>query len=122
LDLYPTLCDLANLPKPNHLEGISFAPLLTAGETTARDAACSEMRRGGRLGRSIRTAEFRYTEWRDRRNRVVARELYDHRQDKVPGELEVANIVNDPQMSETVQRLSQRLHKRVPHRAIAVSR
>ena len=28
LDIYPTLCDLAGLPKPKHLEGQSFAPLL----------------------------------------------------------------------------------------------
>lgn len=28
VDMYPTLCDLAGLPKPRHLEGHSFAPLL----------------------------------------------------------------------------------------------
>ena len=28
LDIYPTLCDLAQIPKPDHLEGKSFAPLL----------------------------------------------------------------------------------------------
>jgi len=28
VDLYPTFCDLANLPKPAHLAGKSFAPLL----------------------------------------------------------------------------------------------
>lgn len=28
LDIYPTLCDLAGIPKPGHIEGASFAPLL----------------------------------------------------------------------------------------------
>lgn len=114
LDLYPTLCELADLPKPGHLEGISFAKLLDA-ESPGRDAACSEMNRRGRLGRSIRTAEFRYTEWRDAKNDLVASELYDHRRDTVPGQLETDNVVDDPTLSDAVTRLSRRLHQLVPH-------
>ncbi|PHR86788.1 MAG: hypothetical protein COA78_37705 [Blastopirellula sp.] len=114
LDLYPTLCDLADLPKPKHLEGISFAKLLNK-EINVRNAACSEMNRRGRTGRSIRTAEFRYTEWRGPQNNIVARELYDHRNDKTPGQLETKNIANNPKMSEVIGRLSQRLHELVPH-------
>ncbi len=114
LDLYPTLCDLADLPKPEHLEGMSFAKLLN-GEVRVRDAACSEMNRRGRLGRSIRTVDFRYTEWRGPKNNIVARELYDHRSDVLPGQLELKNVVNDPKMSEVVRHLSQRLLELVPH-------
>ncbi|WP_145304122.1 sulfatase [Crateriforma conspicua] len=113
LDLYPTLCDLAHLPKPEHLEGISFSDLLN-DDTSVRDAACSEMKRQGRLGRSIRTAEFRYTEWRDPKNNIVARELYDHRNDTTPGQLEMENIISDPKMTHVVSHLSQRLNQLVP--------
>lgn len=115
LDLYPTLCDLADLPKPAHLEGTSFARLLDGGDQRERAVACSEMRRGKRIGRSVRTAEFRYTEWRDPAGKVVARELYDHRHDLTPGQLETKNLAEDPAMSEVVLQLSQRLDEMVPH-------
>ena len=44
------------------------------------------------MGYSIRTDQFRYTEWRDfKSDRVIARELYDH--DKDP--LETVNVIGD---------------------------
>ena len=115
LDLYPTLCDLADLPKPKHLEGVSFKELLHGAEVQLRDAACSEMKRRGRIGRSIRTAEFRYTEWRSSTHALVARELFDHRQDTHPGQLEIENVADDPRLKGVVNRLSERLHALVPH-------
>lgn len=116
LDLYPTLCDLANLPKPEHLEGLSFAPVLFSSEASVRQEACSEMDRRGRIGRSIRTTGFRYTEWRAKNgNNIVARELFDHRDDETPGQLETKNIAQDPRMSAIVERLGQRLNELVPH-------
>jgi iduronate 2-sulfatase len=42
LDLYPTLCDLAGLPQPAHLEGISFAPVLKDPAWRGKDAAISQ--------------------------------------------------------------------------------
>lgn len=114
LDLYPTLCELAGLPQPSHLEGNSFAKLL-AEEVQTRNAACSEMNRRGRLGRSLRTQEFRYTEWRGKNYALVFRELYDHRNDRTPGQLETVNAIDEPELKETVNQLSQRLHQLVPH-------
>ena len=114
LDLYPTLCDLAELPQPGHLEGISFAKLLD-GTGNVRDAACSEMNRRGRIGRSIRTADFRYTEWRGPKHGIVTRELYDHRTDKTPGQLETKNVIDDPNLSAVEHQLSRRLNELLPH-------
>lgn len=115
LDLYPTLCALAELPQPDHLEGTSFAELLDRPDDGRERAACSEMKRAGRVGRSIRTSEFRYTEWRDAQRKLVARELYDHRDDRSPGQLEVVNRAGEEAMSEIVDQLSRQLRQRVPH-------
>ena len=98
LDLYPTLCDLAGLSKPSHLEGHSFAGLLMDPNAEHRDAACSEMRRGQYMGRSIRTAEFRYVEWRNAKDRVIARELYDHRKDPE----ESVSVIENPEYTGAV--------------------
>lgn len=42
LDIYPTLCDLAGLPKPNHIEGSSFAAVLDDPEVEIKKAAISQ--------------------------------------------------------------------------------
>ena len=45
------------------------------------------------MGRSVRTARYRYTEWRDfKTGNVVASELYDHEKDP----LETVNIAGLP--------------------------
>lgn len=111
VDLYPTLCDTAGLDKPDHLEGISFAPVLADPTTTARNSAYSEFNRKGAKGRSIRTGRFRYTEWRSlKTNELLARELYDH----VSDPLESVNLANDPGRFETMDGLSEILTGRQP--------
>lgn len=42
LDIYPTLCDLAGLPKPRHLEGTSLVSLLENPEGKVKDYALSQ--------------------------------------------------------------------------------
>ena len=42
LDLFPTLCDLANVSKPKHLEGQSFLPLLNDPNKQWKKAAFSQ--------------------------------------------------------------------------------
>jgi iduronate 2-sulfatase len=57
--LYPTLCDLAGLPKPDHLEGDSFAALLSDPALEPIEAAFTQYPRGNSMGRAIRTPRYR---------------------------------------------------------------
>lgn len=42
VDIFPTLCDLAEVPQPDHLEGHSFTPLLDNAELPWKKAAFSQ--------------------------------------------------------------------------------
>ncbi len=42
VDMYPTLCELADIPLPNHLEGQSFVPLLTNPKQDWKNAVFSQ--------------------------------------------------------------------------------
>lgn len=104
--LYPTLCDLAGLPKPPHLEGASFAPLLDDPRQPLFKAALSQFPRGGAMGRSLRTDRHRYTEWVDQKSgKIVARELYDHETDPH----EAANLAATAGTQTLIEELSRQL-------------
>lgn len=96
VDLYPTLADLAGLSLAAPVDGISLRPQIEDPAAHVKEAAFTVSHRGRRLGRSVRTARFRYTWWRP-----DAAELYDHETD--PGEHR--NLARDPRHRETVARL-----------------
>ncbi len=112
LDLYPTLCDLSGLPAPAHLEGKSLVPILNDPNSTVKDAAFTSHPRPAypaegedpeAMGYSLRTARFRYTEWRNYADgKIIAHELYDHAKDPD----ETTNIAPDPNMATVVAALS----------------
>ena len=115
VDVYPTLCDLADVPKRDELEGTSFAPLLDNRTMPWKTAVFSQFLREGiwvapdgvvYMGRSIRTERYRYTEWNQQgSDELAARELYDHKSD--PDEND--NIADLPGSLETVSTLSIKL-------------
>ncbi|WDE98585.1 sulfatase [Lentisphaera profundi] len=90
VDIYPSLVDLSGFTVPTFLEGTSFAPLLKKPNTPWKKAAFSQYNRGSKImGYSVRTAYFRYTEWRlVKNNKVIFKELYDQ--------------VNDPLQSRNI--------------------
>jgi arylsulfatase A-like enzyme len=94
LDVAPTLLALAGLAPEPALAGRSLMPLLADPKGDASvEVLSSVARRAGRVGRSARTARWRYTEWPD-----GSRELYDH--DADPGE--VTNLASRPEHGATV--------------------
>jgi len=106
VDMYPTLCDVCDLPMPEHLEGLSLAPLLQDAARPWKAAAFSQYPRGDVMGYTMRTSKFRYTEWRDRESgELRATELYDHRSDSQ----ENANVAARPEHAETVASLARQM-------------
>ncbi len=106
VDIYPTLSELAGLPLPAHLEGVSLKPLLDAPDRPWKSAAFSQYPRtqnGGLMGYSMRTERHRLTVWVDRKDntRIVATELYDHEVDPQ----ENTNLAGDPAHAAVVETL-----------------
>ncbi|MEO6436191.1 MAG: sulfatase [Tepidisphaeraceae bacterium] len=109
VDIFPSLCDLAGLPKPDGLEGTSFVPLLAEPTRPWKKYAISQYPRPGQkaMGYSLRSDRYRYTEWQriDDAKQVIARELYDHETDPH----ETKNLAGDPAMEPVVTELSGQL-------------
>ncbi|MEQ9406461.1 MAG: sulfatase [Fuerstiella sp.] len=107
LDLYPTLTELCRLPAVPETEGTSLVPALRDPQAVVKPAAYTQHPRPAYykgapevMGRSVRTARFRYTSWRDHKTGVVvAEELYDHQQDP----RETDNVVADPRHADDLR-------------------
>ncbi len=112
VDLHPTLAELCGLTPPAGLPGKSLKPLLDA-PTSAWDrpafttvsrgtpTATGEVKPKGQpwfLGKSVRTARHRYTEWDDGKKGT---QLFDYETD--PGEL--TNLAADPKHADLVAQL-----------------
>jgi arylsulfatase A-like enzyme len=104
VDIFPTLCDLANVPIPSHLDGVSIVPIMKDPNVKLKEISVSQYPRDGSdvetsrlgfsegkcMGYSLRTDRYRFTIWMKdnfRTNRpfdqnlVVATELYDYQKD-----------------------------------------
>ncbi len=108
VDIYPTLSELCGLPLPEHLEGSSMVPVLQNPDTPWKLAAFSQYPSQGLMGYSIRSGQWRYTEWIDlKTGEIRQRELYDHES----GPLAAVNQASTPAMADTMARLSKLLDK-----------
>jgi arylsulfatase A-like enzyme len=99
VDIYPTLCDLAGLPEPAHLQGRSLRPLLADVDAEHKQAVFT--RHGG--GDAVRTDRHRYMEMRSAGGRGQLRGvgMFDLVQDPEENQ----NVAEDPAYAETRQRL-----------------
>jgi len=145
LDVYPTLCELAGLPLPNHLQGKSLVPIMRDAGFQLHEAAITQSStidsHMGRqlvagllddesgidsvMGWTLRTPRYRYVEWRKAvisggersfEANAVAVELYDYNADP----LERENLAGKPEYAGVLasqQALFDRLLPDLPKRA-----
>lgn len=104
VDLYPTLCDLTGLEKPGHLEGESLLPILKDPSVPGTSVRHEYVRYNGRYhGKALRTEQYRYVRWRNRKGELELEELYDL--DADPNES--VNVAS--QLPGVVERLAKQL-------------
>ena len=118
VDIYPTLCEMARLPVPAHLQGTSMAPLLDDPELEWKPAAFSQFLlgrygrttnvEGEQMGYAIRTDRYRYVEWYawnkndNAPGELLFAELFDHSADPQ----ENRNLAGDPRFIQIRDSLS----------------
>lgn len=90
LDLYPTLCELCDLPVRKELEGVSLLPLVKHPQAKWERPALMTYERGNHAVRSRRWRYIRYADGSE--------ELYDHTQD--PHEWH--NLAGDEQYAKVI--------------------
>jgi len=73
MSIYPTLCELAGLERPKHVEGVSIKPLLANPAADWNTPGITTFHRGNH---SIRSEQWRYIRYTDGGD-----ELYNHRHD-----------------------------------------
>ncbi len=99
LDLYPTLCDLCNIPIPEHVEGDSIKKLLADPTAEWNRPVVTTYGFGNHAVRSERWRYIRYADGSE--------ELYDHDNDP----LEWTNLAGDPKYASVKQELAKWLPK-----------
>lgn len=99
LDLFPTLCDLTGLPKPDFVHGVSLQPLLQDPNSSGHSAVAY-----GGSNRTIRTKTHRLV-----LHKNGFAELYDHT--SKAGETENVAEANDDVVRILTEQLQERLSR-----------
>ena len=114
VDIYPTLCDLAGLKLPGHLEGSSFREVVESEGAVWDEVAFSQYPRSSRIndqqtklmGYSMRTPEYRITRWINRdTGETMDTEIYDH----TGTDPEMVNMAANGQNQDLLRRLNKEL-------------
>ncbi|MFT5127376.1 MAG: iduronate 2-sulfatase [Rhodothermales bacterium] len=101
VDIFPTLAEACGLDIPD-CDGLSSVPLFKDPAQAWKKAAFSQYPRGGGMGYTLRSGQWRYTEWKQRKGNIVARELYYHGK----SEIARANLAEQPKYQHIVKRLA----------------
>jgi len=121
VDLYPTLCDLCGLEKPQWLEGNSFTLLFDDPQRAWKGAVFSHRKHMWHdrlqvydIAHTMRTRRYRYTVYLDGQGRRLYRELFDYQEDP----LEKRNRAELPGYTQVSAELGAILDEFVLHREI----
>ena len=128
VDIFPTICDLANLEIPKQLEGTSLKPLMQNKKATVKEFAMSQYHRKLKkdevqklgyaspkiMGYALRTDRYRFILWLNNdftsvqpftEQRIYTSELYDYKKDP----LEKENVVGNAEYADAVKDLKQKM-------------
>jgi len=117
LDIYPTLCELADIKTPDHVQGESLVPILKNPAAKVKDVAMSQYPRGKMLnndpnqreimGYSITDGRYRFTRWQSYENpkQIFDTELYNH----ADGRLDIKNLAHDKAYETELERMEKLL-------------
>ena len=97
VDLYPSICELANISQPTHLEGESFVNALKNPSGIYKNTALARYQKG----ETLVADNYFYTEW-NKKGKTIAKMLYDHKIDPD----ENRNLVLESAYSHIVDSLS----------------
>lgn len=124
VDIYPTLCDMVDLPVPASLHGVSMKPLIETPDREWKSAIFTLHLRGAYkrlpkeeliMGRAIRTERFRYVEWKNYvTGKLMGMELYDLQTDPQENESLAHLQENEELIKELSARLQDGWRKAVP--------
>jgi iduronate 2-sulfatase len=103
IDIYPTLCELADLDIPEQVQGRSLVPVLEDPEARVRNGIITQFNRKG-SGFAYRTDRYRYIEW-IKGGAVETRELYDYQEDPE----ETRNLATNPEHTDLMKELAEQM-------------
>ena len=95
IDIYPTLCDLAGLAKPEHLEGLTLTGLMEGGKASKQRKPVLTSHGPGNF--ALRDARWRFIRYAD-----GSEELYDHNVDPD----EHTNLAKNPEYAPVIATFS----------------
>lgn len=131
VDIFPTICDLLNLEKPDWIQGVSLSELLSGNISKVRDEVFAEtnFHTSYEPARSVRTNRYKYIRYYDNYNKIN----YSNMDDSIPKDFllengllekekdmealydlyydpyEKNNLVNDEKCGEVLEDLRKRL-------------
>lgn len=101
VDIYPTLCEEAGLPIPEHTEGGSFSKLLRGKDAAWKDCAIVKWHKGI----SYFDRSHGYTEWRSPNGDLEDQMLFIYSNDP----METRNVAKDPKHAQLIGELQTKI-------------